>query len=635
MVTLNNVSFEFGGRFLYQNASLDIQPSDRIGLIGRNGTGKSTLLRIIAGEYKPTEGSIVRSNNLKLGFLNQDLLGFESHQTIFEVALSAFEQQLKLQAEINDLLHKLETDTSEKLLHELGDKQHDFEQNGGYEMESQTRTLLAGLGFSQEDQDKPFSTFSGGWRMRGILAKLLLGKPDLLLLDEPTNHLDLPSIQWLESYLQKSPAAYIIVSHDRFFLNRMIQKTVEVAHGKLHLYAGDYNYYLKEKEQRREIQQASYENQQKMIADAERFIERFKAKASKATQAQSRIKMLEKLDRVDAPEDDEATVSFSFQPATRAGVEILSLNHVSKTYTGGKTILNDAQATIRRGDKIGLIGANGVGKSTALRILAGAEDFTGERKLGYNVQAGFFAQHQLEALNLENTILDECSYYVMEKGETYVRSVLGGFLFTGDDVHKKIKVLSGGERSRVALAKTLLSESNFLLLDEPTNHLDMQSIQILAQALQQYTGTYILVSHDRFFLGLTTNKIWYLENREIKEYPGSYAEFDAWQKAREAESNANGKPDKAEARKAAAAPQTDEEKKRLRRNQTELKKTEESIQELEARLGELEGQLCDPAIATNYSRIASLEKEVIEVKREMETRVRSWENLLKEIEAMA
>jgi ATP-binding cassette subfamily F protein 3 len=646
MLTLTDVSFEFGGRFLYREASLDIQQGDRIGLIGRNGTGKSTLLRLMAGEYQPTEGSIIKARDLQIGYLNQDLLEFASDQTVFEVARSAFEPVLKLQAEIEALLVRLEKDHSDdNLLHDLSEKQEQFGAKGGYEMEAQTSTILAGLGFAEEDQHRAFNTFSGGWRMRAILARILLQLPDLLLLDEPTNHLDLPSIEWLEDYLSRSPAAIILVTHDRTFLQRNAKRIVEVAHGRLNHYAGSYDYYLEEKALRSEIQQAAYENQQKFIEDKQQLINRFRAKASKAAMAQSWIKALERLDRVEAPESDDATASFAFLPAPKSGADVLTVSHARKAF-GPKTILTGTSATVRRGDKIGLIGPNGVGKSTVLRVIAGTEPFEGERALGYNVQPTFFAQHQLDALNVDRTILEECIGFADHRGETYIRSVLGSFLFTGDDVFKKIKVLSGGERSRVALAKTLLAQANFLLLDEPTNHLDMQSIQILAQALQAYDGSYVVVSHDRTFLENTANKVWYLEGGQICEYPGTFSEYELWKAARIAEARA-ATPKSSQNKTASAAPKPaavapppangalrETLKKDLKTKVSALKKAEATVSELEQKIASLDEQLLVHASGTDYHFLATLERDKQRLQDDLGSHMRLWEVLAQEVDTL-
>lgn len=638
MIALNDISFEFGGRWLYRNAGWHIKPGEKIGLIGKNGTGKSTLLRILTGEYTPTEGSVSRANSLKIGFLNQDLLSYESENSVHQVALEAFARQLELHREIETLLHQLEHDHSEGLIERLGNLQMEFEAMGGYEMEYRTHEVLAGLGFSEEDQKQPLKSFSGGWRMRVMLAKILLTDPDLLLLDEPTNHLDLPSIQWLESYLDSFPGAYVIVSHDRYFLDRVVTKIAEIRNSKMNHYAGNYSFYLEEKALREEVQKGQYENQQRQIREAERFIERFKAKASKASQAQSRVKMLEKLDRVDPVEDDEPVVSFSFRTSIQPGVDIVRLKDISKAY-GTKSILSHTDATVRRGDKIALIGANGLGKSTVLRIIAGMEEVEGERIPGYNVQQSFYAQHQVEALTLSNTILEEMAYFTHEKGETYVRNILGCFLFTGDDVYKKIRVLSGGEKSRVALAKTLLSEANFLLLDEPTNHLDLQSIQILIQALEKYDGSFVVVSHDRYFLSQVANKIWFIEGREIREYPGTYAEYDEWNKARVKGGNV-ALPERREAKsetatQAEVTKNPDNQKKNeVRKLRGNLEKLETEIASLEKAQQETEAQMVKASEAGKYQELTELENHIQGLKQQSDKLQADWEQVVLRLEEL-
>lgn len=637
MIALNDLSFEFGGRWLYRDVNWHIKPKERIGLIGKNGTGKSTLLRVLTGEYTPAEGNISRMNTLKIGFLNQDLLSYESEESVHRVAMEAFEGLLKVQSEIDDILQQLETDYSDNLIARLGHLQQVFEAGGGYEMEFRTHEVLAGLGFSEAEQDRPLKTFSGGWRMRVMLAKILLAQPDLLLLDEPTNHLDLPSILWLETYLQNFEGAFIIVSHDRYFLDRVVTRIVEVRNSKLNIYSGNYSFYLEERALREEVQKGQYENQQRQIREAERFIERFKAKASKATQAQSRVKMLEKMDRVDPVEPEEAFISFSFKAGQQAGVDIVTLKEIDKQYPD-KTILKKTEATIRRGDKIALIGANGLGKSTVLRILAGAETFSGERKPGYNVVQSFYAQHQVEALTLSNNILEEMSLYIRDKGETYVRNILGCFLFSGDEVQKKIKVLSGGEKSRVALAKTLLSEANFLLLDEPTNHLDMQSIQILMQALVQFNGTYVVVSHDRFFLDAIANKIWYIEDYQIKEYPGTYAEFEAWYQKRKASPTVEAVVATVPKPVAQVAKPVVEQKgygkNEIRRQQQHVSGLETRIQETEKHLQIIIEEQNLPEVAANFAMAKKLGERRQEQEKLLQGLTQEWEEALEKLEEM-
>jgi ATP-binding cassette subfamily F protein 3 len=534
MISINNLSFDFGGRYLYQNSNWHIKPNERIGLIGLNGTGKSTLLRLINGEYQPTEGNISKPRDLTIGFLNQDQLSFQSDDTILNVALGAFEEALKIEKEIELILKKLETDYSDEVIQALSDKQEKFDQLDGYNIHHKTEKVLEGLGFTTEQLQQPYKKFSGGWRMRVMLAKLLLQNPNLLMLDEPTNHLDLPTIQWLEEYLRNYDGTVIVVSHDREFLDRMVSKIVEVSLQRITEYPGNYSKYLESKSLRTEQHQREYENQQDFIRQQQRLIDRFKAKASKASMAQSRVKMLDRIDKIEAPEDDNREINIDFRVARNSGKVVAELQEVSKSFPD-VDIVKHAARNILRGDKIALIGANGKGKSTMLRMIAGTEPHLGKIIKGHNVEQAFYAQHQLESLDVNNEILDELRAYGGDRTDTELRTLLGCFLFNGDEVFKKIKVLSGGEKARVALARTLLAEANFLLLDEPTNHLDIRSINILVQALQKYEGTFLVVSHDRFFVSQIANKIWWIENQELKEYPGTYAEYEFWRDKQEQE----------------------------------------------------------------------------------------------------
>jgi ATP-binding cassette, subfamily F, member 3 len=525
MLTLNSISFEFGGRYLYKDATWQINPGEKIGLVGLNGTGKSTLLRIINGEYQLESGEISKIRNMSLGFLNQDLLSYNSEETILEVAMQAFEHALKLEKEIHELLEKMEHDHSEETLHDLHDKQVLFEAADGYNLKPKAEALLEGLGFSTEDLKKPLSQFSGGWRMRVMLAKIMLQQPDLLLLDEPTNHLDLPSIQWIEGYLKDYTGTVVIVSHDRYFLDNVVTKIAEIAQQKINIYPGNYTHYLQEKSGREELQRSQFKNQEKYIKEQEKLIDRFRAKASKAKMAQSRIKMLDRLEKIEDVDSGGPEINLRFQLDKQPGKLISHLHIKDKSY-GNLNILKNTECQISRGDKIALIGANGRGKSTLLRMINGSEPFDGTKEITHNVITSFYAQHQLESLGLNNDLITELSNFAPDKKEVELRGVLGAFLFSGDDVFKKIKVLSGGEKSRVALAKTMLSKANFLILDEPTNHLDMQSVNILIQVLQDYEGSFIIVSHDRFFLSLVANKIWWIEEHKVKEYPGPYDEYE-------------------------------------------------------------------------------------------------------------
>ncbi|MFD2718484.1 ABC-F family ATP-binding cassette domain-containing protein [Hymenobacter monticola] len=633
MISISDLDFHFGSRTLYDNASLHIKPKDKIGLIGLNGTGKSTLLRLLVGEYKADGGSISMAKDVSLGFLNQDLLSYDTHESILHVAMQAFEEALELQKKIDEVLLQFETDYSDDLVDKLATMQERFEALGGYTMQARAEEILEGLGFSTEDLQKPLKSFSGGWRMRVMLAKILLQQPSLLLLDEPTNHLDLPSIKWIENYLADYEGAVIIVSHDRAFLDRTTNTTVEVLGGKLVPYAGNYSYYLEEKEERNLIQKGAFENQQAQIRQAERFIERFKAKASKAKQAQSRVKALDKLERIEDVAQDAAKINMKFTFKVEPGRHILRMEHVTKKYDQ-KLIFRDTNVHIERGDKIALIGANGKGKSTLMRLVAGTEAPTaGKHQLGHNVIMSFYAQHQLESLTLDNEILQEMSEAGSKRNDMELRSVLGSFLFTGDEVFKKIKVLSGGEKSRVALAKTLISEANFLLLDEPTNHLDMVSVNILIQALEQYEGTFIVISHDRYFVENVATKIWFIEDYQLKEYPGTYEEYERWQDDREKAAKKAGlpspsanKPQPKEEKKAEAMPaktSSPDQKKALK----ELAEVEAKIDTLEKELAGYEKQLADPKIYENAAQLKDATMKFEQVKKELAQLNDRWEML--------
>ncbi|PWT71937.1 MAG: ABC transporter ATP-binding protein [Bacteroidetes bacterium] len=633
---LQNVTFEFGARVIVQDATWHIQPNEQIGLIGYNGTGKSTLLKLLVGEYLPSEGTVEKSRSTSIGYLHQDLLSFDTADSILGVAMSAFEKVFALEKEIEELGKQIEKEhesgadkdpsnkqRSEALLHLYSDKLHELELMDGYNIQHKTEEVLHGLGFGQSDLDRPFHEFSGGWRMRVLLAKMILQKPDLLLLDEPTNHLDLPSIEWLEKYLQHYPGAVVIVSHDKYFLDRMVTKIVELYQQSLHFYNGNYSFYEKEKQMRIELQQRAYENQQEYIRQQERFIERFRAKATKAAAAQSALKRLEKLDRIENVELERPSIRINFRVDKTPGRILVSLKHVSKSF-GDIKIVQDASAEIDRGDKIALIGANGKGKSTLLRIIAGTEAFSGERIWGHNVEDSFYAQHQLEALNVNNDILDEMKLAGSQKTELELRTLLGCFLFSGDEVEKKIRILSGGEKARVALAKTIVSQANFLLLDEPTNHLDIHSCELLIEALNRYQGSYILVSHDRYFISKTANKIWEIEDGKIKEFKGSYDEWVEWKERKKAANEAVQQtevireekiklPDMAESKPQIAptanAPINKEAKKELQKQQKIFSQLEEKIAGLKKRTLELEGLLASPDTYSDKNKFIKVETE--------------------------
>ena len=644
MLAVSNLSFFLGARALYENANLHIKPKDKIGLIGQNGTGKSTLLRIMVGEYKPDVGEISKSTECTIGFLNQDLLSYQSEDSILLVAMQAFERQLELQKKIDEVLHEMEIDYKDEQIDRLAKYQEEFGMLDGYTIQAKTEEILEGLGFSTAELQKPLKQFSGGWRMRVMLAKILLQEPSLLLLDEPTNHLDLPSIEWVENYLREYEGAVVIVSHDRKFLNNCTNMTVEVSGQRLTSYAGNYEFYVEEKAERMEIQKGAYENQQAQIKQTERFIERFKAKASKANQVQSRVKALGRLDMVEDVVDENAKVFFKFNFGQQPGRTILTLDNVSKSY-GDLHILKNATALIERGDKIALIGANGKGKSTVLRIISNTEVFEGTREEGYNVIPSFFAQHQLESLNLNNGILEELKQAGSTKLEVELRTILGCFLFQGEEVFKKIKVLSGGEKSRVALAKTLISQANFLLLDEPTNHLDIMSVNILTQALQQYEGTCVVVSHDRDFVANIANKIWYIEDQEIKVYPGTYDEYTVWKETKaltEPKSADKKKDDKTT--KKVDAPKVAEKKvktdkeieaeRKIKNAYIKMEQIELQVAELEGRKKALEDELAKPEIYANDQMASAFTEDYSRLKKLLDEKQYEWGILAEEIELL-
>ncbi|MEM7551009.1 MAG: ABC-F family ATP-binding cassette domain-containing protein [Bacteroidota bacterium] len=636
MLGISELSYFIGDRPIYDKASLHIKDKDKIGLIGLNGTGKSTLLRIINGDITNYTGEVSKAKDCTIGFLNQDLLSYESEESILNVALMAFSDVIDLQHQIDDIIKKLETDYSDGLVEKLTKLQERFEAHEGYTLQSKAEEILEGIGFKTDDLNRPLKEFSGGWRMRVMLAKLLLEKPSLLMLDEPTNHLDLPSIKWIENYLKSYEGAVIVVSHDRYFLNRTIETIVEVSNASLNLYPGNYTFYLQEKELRAEIQNNAYENQQQKIKQTERFVERFRAKASKARQVQSKVKMLDKLDKIERVEDEVGEINFKFSFNQKSGKLVSELNDVEKSY-GSAEILKNSNAYINRGDKIALIGANGKGKSTLLRIVAGTEPHQGDRKLGHNVLMGFYAQHQLEALNVNNDLLEELKQSGSGKTELELRGILGSFLFTGEQVFKRIKVLSGGEKSRVALAKTLISESNFLLLDEPTNHLDIQSVEILIQALNQYEGTYLVVSHDRHFVTKVANKIWYIEDRELKEYPGTYEEYELFMSERQPNGNTQ-KEVKKEKPKSEKKPKDKSEEieiqNKLRNLKKELSEIEQHIQKLEDKETKLESDMSNPEVYGNPDKLLETNQKYEKIKAELESVQEDWDKKAEEIDEL-
>ena len=684
---LQNVTFEFGARIIVKDATWHIQPNERIGLIGYNGTGKSTLLKLFAGQFLPSEGTVERSRNTTIGYLHQDLLSFDTNGSILEVAMTAFERVLQLEKEIDELGKKLEQDHENNiLLHQYTDALHEMDTLDGYNIHHRTEEILQGLGFANADLQRPFREFSGGWRMRVLLAKMILQQPDLLLLDEPTNHMDLPSIEWLEKYLQHYQGSVVIVSHDKYFLNRMVTKIVELYQRELHVYKGNYSFYETEKVLRVELQQQAFENQQDYIRQQERFIERFRAKASKAAAAQSAIKRLDKIERIEDVSIERPNIKINFRIDKTPGRVLATLKHATKKF-GELTIVENASAEIERGDKIALIGANGKGKSTLLRMIAGTEPFTGEREWGHNVEESFYAQHQLEALDVNNTLIEEMQLCGSQKTDLELRVLLGCFLFSGDDVDKRIKILSGGEKARIALAKTIVSKANFLLLDEPTNHLDMHSCDLLIDALNKYEGSFLLVSHDRYFISKTANKIWEIDDHKIREFKGTYEEWVDWKERNVAarlqaandktasaqpSPNTSGKPvtpgssarsatagtsaasgksnpsgttqqpaggkgaqsrpaQTAPAPPAPSAPINKEQKKELQRQQRLFQQLEEKIASLTKRKTQLEASLADPGTYSDSNKFRQAEADYKAADAELEKANKEYEQVFEKI----
>jgi ATP-binding cassette subfamily F protein 3 len=640
VLALNDFSFEFAGRYLFKNASWHIKPNEKIGLVGLNGTGKSTLLRLISGDYELREGTLSKPSDLRIGFLNQDLLSMDIGDCVRDVVLSGRDDLVYLEQEINRLIEKIEVEYDDVTMQRLADAQERFGALGGYEWHAEGDKILEGLGFPTSSLTRSLREFSGGWRMRAMLGKLLLQAPDLLLLDEPTNHLDLPTIQWLEDYLSNYEGTYVIVSHDPYFLDRTVNRIAEVAHQQVFHYKGNYNEFLEQKEERDALMMRKYENQQDFIRQQMKFISRFRAKASKATAVQSRVKMLDKIEKIEVRQDEKRDFDIRFNIRVTPGKVIADLRDVTKSY-GDLEILKPSVGQILRGDKIALVGANGKGKSTLLRMVHGSEPCGGEIEQGWNVESAFFAQHQLEALDLKNDLLTELGTVSAEYTDWELRTILGCFLFTGDEVFKKVKVLSGGEKSRLALAKTLITQSNFLLLDEPTNHLDMFSTSVLAESLIDYAGSCLFVSHDRTFISKVANKIWWIEDGILREYPGTYEEYNEWLSTRKVEDLRLAKLDDGKKKVVTVAaaqlePVVASTTKSYSKN--ELKKVEDAMNAKEAEMlalaeekTALEIQLHAPEVASDFNQVARITEQYESVnaahamaKEEYEGLFESW-----------
>ena len=633
MLNIHNLSVSFGGEYLFEEVTFRMGSGDRVGLVGKNGAGKSTMLKILAGDFKPDSGQIATEKEVRIGFLRQDI-DFEQGRTVLEEAYQAFTDIQEVERKLEQINHQLVTRTDyeseeySQIIEDLSDYTHRFELLGGYNYVGDTEKILLGLGFKREVFNNQTETFSGGWRMRIELAKLLLQANDILLLDEPTNHLDIESIIWLESFLRNYQGVVVIVSHDKMFLDNVTNRTIEISLGKAYDFNKPYSQYLELRHEIREKQLATQKNQAKKIEETEKLIEKFRAKASKASMAQSLIKKLDKVERIEVDEDDNSVMNISFPVSKVPGKVVIEAVNVTKKY-GDNTILKDINLLVERGSKIAFVGQNGQGKSTFIKALVNEFEYQGDIKLGHNVQVGYFAQNQAEYLDGEITLLRTMEDAATDMNRSKVRDMLGSFLFRGDDVEKKVKVLSGGERNRLALCKLLLQPINVLLMDEPTNHLDIKSKNVLKAALQKFEGTLLLVSHDRDFLQGMSNIVYEFKDQKIKEYLGDINYFLEQRNAmnmREIEKKDVIKQEQKIEKKNLSF----EEQKSQKSLQNKLSKIESQIQQLEKDI-----QHDDKALASNYNKhiedahfFAAYEKK----KAELEKLLEDWEAVQLELE---
>lgn len=645
MLSVNNLSVYFTGKYLFDNVSFLVNERDRIGLVGKNGAGKTTLLRIINGEQTPETGIVSKTSDLSIGYLAQDMISTGS-DTIFNEALKAFEHALSLRAEseiIGKQLGEREDYHSKQylgLIQRLNDCNEHFDLLGGNNMEGETEKVLLGLGFAPSDFNRKITEFSGGWKMRVELAKLLLKKPDLLLLDEPTNHLDIESIQWLEEYLQVFSGAVILVSHDRAFLDNVTRRTIEISLGKIFDFRCSYSDYVEQRAEQLEQQLAAYSNQQKQIADIERFIERFRYKSTKSKQVQSRVKMLGKVDRIEIENIDKTSIHFKFPPAPPSGRIVVEAVGLTKYY-GPKRIFENVDFAIERNDFIAFVGKNGEGKTTMAKVIVEHLEHTGDCNIGYNVKVGYYAQNQAELLSPDKTVFETIDDIAVGDIRPKVRNILGSFLFTGEDIDKKVKVLSGGEKSRLALARLLLSPINLLVLDEPTNHLDMMSKDILKNALLMFDGTLIVVSHDRDFLQGLTQKVFEFKEGKVKQHIGDVYDFLEKRKIQTLDQLT------AQSLKNQSTPSSEPisqnkvqyEKKKifdkeLRKVNNKIEKIEEQIHTLEGEIASIDTMLADPLQYKKIMADSSVYNRYNEIKKSLESLMEEWEKLHQEAEDM-
>lgn len=640
MISINNLTVEFGGFTLFKEVSFIVNTRDRIGLVGKNGAGKSTLLKIFAGTQSATKGSVSVPSEVKIGYLPQQMNHVDG-KTVMEETLSAFEEVLNLEKEIATINAEIaertdyESEDYMKLINRLTEKNDRYHMMGGENVDAEAERTLMGLGFSRSDFTRQTNEFSGGWRMRIELAKILLRRPDVFLLDEPTNHLDIESIQWLEDFLKTYPGAVVLVSHDRAFLDNITNRTVEISVGKIYDYKVPYSEYVVLHAERREQQMKAYINQQKMIKDTEEFIERFRYKATKSVQVQSRIKQLEKIDRIEVDEEDMTKLNLKFPPAPRSGDLVCEAKNLSKAY-GDHLVLEDLEFVIERGEKLAFVGKNGEGKSTLVKVLMGELEHTGVCKIGHNVKIGYFAQNQAQLLDGNKTVFDTIDDVAVGDVRTKIRDILGAFMFRGEEVDKKVKVLSGGERSRLAMIRLLLEPVNLLVLDEPTNHLDMKSKDVLKEALLQFDGTVIVVSHDREFLDGLASKVYEFGNKKIKEHLGGIYDFlrskkmETLQELESKKAIVQVKEEVAPSENKLNYLERKELSKKITKMERNVKSAEENIAKLEEEVAEIETKLSSPDNLQDQSLFTRYE----EAKQELEDEMMAWEEFNEQLEEL-
>ena len=638
MVGINELTVNFGERYLFNKISFIINDSDRIGLVGKNGAGKSTLLKIIAGEEDSNGGNISFPAGYRVGYLPQDM-DFVHGKTVMAEAKSVFKEVNEINDSIDEINHQLatredyESDSYMELLNNLNDYNERLQLLGGFNVEANIEVILKGLGFLDRDFERLTDEFSGGWRMRIELAKILLSNADVLLLGEPTNHLDIESIQWLEDFLKVYNGGVVLVSHDKAFLDSVTNRTIEISLGKIYDYKTYYSKYLDQRQERRDQQLAAYNNQQKQIQDTEKFIERFRSKASKAVQVQSRIKQLNRLDRIEIEEEDNTSMQFSFQPAPRSGKVAVEAHDVGKAF-GDNRVFSGVDFFIERGKKIAFVGKNGEGKTTMIRALVGEIEHEGELKTGHNVEMAYFAQNQAEELDKEKTVFQTIDGAAHGEIRKRVRSLLGSFMFGEEEIGKKIKVLSGGERARVALCKLLLEPANLLVLDEPTNHLDIRSKDVLKKALMNYDGTLIVISHDRDFLDGLTSEMYEFSNGNVKQFLGGVYEFLETKKAKtikefEHKEKVVEKKQKFSSDNKLTYEERKQKDRDIRKTQNKVSKLEKQIGDLETKVEEMNRKLLDP---TAYSD--DLMVEYTNVKKGLDQAMKDWEESERQLELL-